>query len=54
VAKVTPLWHGVELCRMGALGVWDLSMLVHVAYLLAVAAVGAWWSVRRLDRRLVV
>jgi lipooligosaccharide transport system permease protein len=54
VAKVTPLWHGVELCRMGALGVWELSMLAHVAYLLAVAAVGAWWSVRRLSRRLVV
>jgi lipooligosaccharide transport system permease protein len=54
VAKLTPLWHGVELCRMGALGVWDLSMLVHVAYLCLFAGVGLWWGVRRLSRRLVV
>ena len=53
VAKVTPLWHGVELCRMGALGVWDWSMLVHVGYLVTLAALGTWWGVRRLDRRLV-
>lgn len=54
VAKATPLWHGVELCRMGALGVWDLSMLVHVGYLGAIAAFGVWWGVHRLSRRLVV
>ena len=54
VAKLTPLWHGVELCRMGALGVWDSSMLVHVAYLLVIAALGFSWGVRRLSRRLVV
>jgi hypothetical protein len=39
---------------MGALGVWDWSMLVHVGYLGALAALGLWWGVRRLDRRLVV
>ena len=54
VAKATPLWHGVELARMGALGVWDWSMLVHVGYLAAIAVVGGWWAVRRLERRLVV
>jgi len=54
VARATPLWHGVELCRMGALGIWDLSMLVHVAYLCLFASVGLWWGVRRLSRRLVV
>lgn len=54
VAKATPLWHGVELCRMGALGVWDWSMLLHVGYLAAIAVLGAWWGVRRLSRRLVV
>ena len=54
VARLTPLWHGVELARMGALGIWDLSMLLHVAYLGVLAAAGAWWGVRRLSRRLVV
>jgi lipooligosaccharide transport system permease protein len=54
LAKATPLWHGVELCRMGALGVWDLSVLGHLAYLLAISGAGIWWSVGRLDRRLVV
>ncbi len=54
VARATPLWHGVELCRMGALGVWDPVMLLHFAYLLAISVLGVWWGVRRLDRRLVV
>ena len=54
IAKLTPLWHGVELARMGALGIWDSSMVVHVAYLAAIAGLGACWSVLRLSRRLVV
>jgi len=54
IAKLTPLYHGVELCRMGALGIWDSSMLVHVAYLGTLSVLGAWWGVRRLSRRLVV
>ena len=53
VAMATPLWHGVEICRMGALGTWDASLVVHVAYLGTLAAFGTWWSVRRLTRRLV-
>ena len=54
LARLTPLWHGVELCRMGALGVWDASMLVHVGYLGGLTALGVWWAVHRLGRRLVV
>jgi lipooligosaccharide transport system permease protein len=53
-ARVTPLWHGVELCRMASLGAWTPWAVVHVAYLVALAALGAWWGMRRLDRRLVV
>jgi lipooligosaccharide transport system permease protein len=53
VARVTPLWHGVELCRQSALGTWGLLSLVHLTYLVGLAAVGLWWAVRRLDRRLV-
>ncbi len=30
VARVTPLYHGVELCRMAALGTWGPVALVHV------------------------
>lgn len=54
VARLTPLWHGVELCRMASLGDWRSSAVVHVAYLGALTAVGLWWSIRRLTRRLVV
>jgi lipooligosaccharide transport system permease protein len=54
VARVTPLYQGVELCRMSALGQWNSVALVHIAYLVALTAVGAWWSVRRLSHRLVV
>jgi lipooligosaccharide transport system permease protein len=54
VARLTPLWHGVELCRMSSLETWDASALLHVAYLGGLAAAGGWWAVRRLTRRLVV
>jgi lipooligosaccharide transport system permease protein len=54
VARATPLWHGVELCRMSALGTWDATALVHVAYLGLLVAFGVWWGVRRLRGRLVV
>lgn len=54
LARLTPLWHGVELCRMSALGSWAPIAVLHVVYLAALAAVGVWWSVRRLDRRMVV
>src|SRR4051812_12993916 len=55
LARLTPLWQGVELCRMSSLGRWDgRAALVHVVYLVVLAAVGVWWGVRRLTRRLVV
>jgi lipooligosaccharide transport system permease protein len=54
LARLTPLWHGVDLARMSTLGRFDASAaLVHVTYLGAMCAAGAWWSVRRLRRRLV-
>jgi lipooligosaccharide transport system permease protein len=55
VAKATPLWHGVQLCRMCSLGLWDApAALVHVAYLCALTGLGFWFAVRRLTQRLVV
>jgi lipooligosaccharide transport system permease protein len=53
LARLTPLWHGVDLTRMCTLGTFDASQaLVHVVYLGVVAAAGYWWVGRRLERRL--
>ncbi|HET7689858.1 MAG TPA: ABC transporter permease [Nocardioidaceae bacterium] len=54
LARITPLWHGVDLARMATLGNLDGSaVLGHVAYLVLLCAVGCWWAGRRLTRRLV-
>jgi len=53
-AYVTPIWHGVELCRMLTLGtVAALPALGHVAYLLAWSAVGFELARRSYRRRLL-
>lgn len=54
VARVTPLWHGVELCRSLVLGRATAAGSVgHVAYL-AVWVVAGWWlAVVALRRRMV-
>jgi lipooligosaccharide transport system permease protein len=55
VARVTPLWQGVDLARMATLGTWDADVaLVHFVYLSVMCAFGCWWAVRRLTGRLVV
>jgi lipooligosaccharide transport system permease protein len=55
LARITPLWHGVDLTRMLTLGSIDASAaVVHITYLLVMAALGWWWAVRRLERRLIV
>jgi lipooligosaccharide transport system permease protein len=54
LAWVSPLWHGVDLTRMLTLGTVDPSMaLLHLVVLVALAAAGYWWAVRRLNRRLM-
>lgn len=54
VARITPLWHGVDLTRMLVLGqVHPGWAVVHVVYLAVLGAVGWWLTVRRLSRRLV-
>ena len=54
LARVTPLWHGVDLTRMLVLGHVDVSMaLVHVVYLGVLAAAFWWLTVRLLTKRLV-
>ncbi|NYJ01661.1 lipooligosaccharide transport system permease protein [Nocardioides thalensis] len=54
VARLTPLWHGVNLSRMFALDhvTWWVAG-VNVAVLLALCAVGWAWSVSGLRKRLV-
>jgi lipooligosaccharide transport system permease protein len=55
VAYLTPLWHGVALCRALSLGTADLGgSLVHVGYLAAVTAAGVAWGNRTYRRRLYV
>jgi lipooligosaccharide transport system permease protein len=54
LAYVSPLWHGVDLCRAATLGVppeWSASG--HVAYLALWAAAG-WWLAARVFRRKLV
>jgi ABC-type polysaccharide/polyol phosphate export permease len=54
LAKLTPLWHGVDLTRMLTLGEVDWALAaVHVAYLVALTLAGWFWAVRRLTRRMI-
>jgi lipooligosaccharide transport system permease protein len=54
VAYVTPLWHGVDLCRSLALGRASLgTTAVHVIYLAVWVAVGAFLAAKSYRRRLV-
>jgi lipooligosaccharide transport system permease protein len=52
VAWVSPLWHGVELCRGATTGSLALASVGHVAYLAACIAVGCWFGVRNFASRL--
>lgn len=54
VARLTPLWHGVNLSRMFSVGVvdWPVAAL-NVAVLLVLLVVGWFWSVSGLTKRLV-
>ncbi|HEY3140614.1 MAG TPA: ABC transporter permease [Acidimicrobiales bacterium] len=53
VAWITPLWHGVELCRGATTGSLGLAAaLGHIAFLAGCIAAGALWGVRNFSRRL--
>jgi lipooligosaccharide transport system permease protein len=53
VARLTPLWHGVDLTRMLVLGhVRPGLALVHLVYLVVLCLVGWWLAVWRLDKRM--
>lgn len=53
LAVVTPLWHGVDLCRTLALGTADAAgVLIHVGYLGAMTAAGLVLAHRTFRSRL--
>ena len=53
LAPLSPLWHGVELCRAATTGhVRAGSAAGHVLVLLGFVAAGAWWGTRTFSRRL--
>jgi len=55
LAYITPLWHGVALCRSLSLGTAGLAgMLAHVGYLAAIAIAGLVVARRCYRRRLYV
>lgn len=54
LARVTPLWHGVDLTRMLTVGNVDAGLaVVHVGYLAVLAFLGWVLTTRVLTRRLV-
>ena len=53
IARVTPLWHGVELCRGAVHDRLELgSAIGHLAYLIGLIALGAFLARPRFARRL--
>jgi len=53
IAWVTPLFHGVELIRGSVLGQLDpVTAPIHLAYLLVMFAIGAFFAERNLRRRM--
>ena len=54
IARLTPLWHGVNLSRMFCVDEVDWSVAaINVAYLVTLLAFGAWWAISGLTKRLV-
>lgn len=51
--QLSPLYHGVELIRAANLGVWDPTIIVHVAVLFALAVLGVGVAARRIERLLL-
>jgi lipooligosaccharide transport system permease protein len=53
LVKLTPLWHGVDLCRSLSLGTTTLGMTtVHIGYLTALTALGLVLAARTYRRHL--
>ena len=53
VARFSPLYHAVELLRSFTLGIFDWSLVVHLAVLIAMVLVGMVISARRIEKLLL-
>jgi lipooligosaccharide transport system permease protein len=53
IVQLTPLYHGVALCRAFSFGALSWSLLGHVAYLSVMGVVGLVLAARRLDHLLL-
>lgn len=54
LARIMPLWHGVDLTRMVAVGQVDVGLAaLHLAYLCGLAAAAIWLATRALERRML-
>jgi lipooligosaccharide transport system permease protein len=53
VARVSPLYHGVELIRALTLGVFDLSVAGHIGFLVLMGLAGLTVSSRRIGKLLL-
>ena len=51
--QLSPLYHGVVLVRAANDGIWSWALVVHVAFLVAMAAAGLLVAARRLERLLI-
>ena len=53
LTQLSPLYHGVQMIRALTLGYFDINLLGHVGYLIAMGAVGAMIASRRLEKLLL-
>jgi len=53
LTRFSPLYHSVELIRALTLGIFDWSIVGHIAFLVAMGAVGAAIASRRLTKLLM-
>lgn len=54
IGWISPMWHGTQLARAVSFGLptSEVEVVVHLAFLVALAALGAWLSIRNFTSRL--
>lgn len=50
LVQALPLWHGIELMRQLAVGVYTAATPVHIAYFLVMTVLGVWLTTSRLRK----
>lgn len=50
IVKALPLWHGIELMRQLAVGVYTAATPVHIAYFVVMTVLGVWLTTSRLRK----